>query len=80
MAYADGFHDVPTWATIWAEDVQEKPLRAPGGTLFRLTHQPTGVTLVGPLLRKEEDTRARAWRMLQNRLAAEAMAEGGRDG
>lgn len=74
MAYADGFHDVPGPFELPAGDVQERPLRAPGGTLFRLTHQPTGVTLVGALLRTEEDTRGQAWRMLTNRLAAEAMS------
>lgn len=76
MAYADGYHDVPEPFEVAAEDVQEKPLRAPGGTLIRLTHQPTGVTVVGCDGREEEDTRAQAWRMLRNRLAAEAMSAG----
>lgn len=73
MAYADGFHDAPDALEIPAEDVQEKPLRAPGGTLIRLTHQPTAVAVIG-WQGSEEETRVQAWRMLRNRFAAEVKA------
>lgn len=73
MAYADGFHDVPEPFAVEADHVQEKPLRAPG-TLVRLTHAPTGITVTGWERSVEKDARTQAWRMLRNRLAAEAMS------
>jgi hypothetical protein len=80
MAYADGFHDVPEPLEVAAEDVEETPIRMPGGVIFRLVHRPTGFSVVGALKRSEDETRQVVWRMLRNRLAAEAMAGVGRDG
>lgn len=73
MAYADGFHDVPEPFAVVANEVQEKLLRAPGGTLVRLTHVPTGITVTGFEGCVEGKARAQAWRMLRNRLAADAL-------
>jgi hypothetical protein len=76
LAYADGFTSAPQGVQVAEDVVEEKQIRAPGGTWVRLTHKPTGVTVIGREGLTPDDARAHAWRMLRNRLTAESLTDG----
>lgn len=74
MAYADAYHDAPGAPPLEAADVREDVSPKVRYPLAKVTHQPTGISLFGYGAGNEEENRERAWRMLRNRLAAEAMS------
>jgi hypothetical protein len=74
MAYADAHHEVPGAPTLAAADVREETYPAVGFPCVKVTHLPSGVSLFGCGSNSEEKNREAAWRMLQNRLAAEVMS------
>lgn len=76
MAYADAYHDVPGAPTLDAADVQEDTHPRVGYGYVKVTHRQTGISLFGRGGGNEEENRVRAWRLLQNRLAAEALSGG----
>lgn len=73
MAYADAYHDVPGAAPLNAAEVQEDTHPRVGYPYVKVTHLPTGVSLFGRGGGSEEENRVRGWRMLRNRLAADAL-------
>lgn len=76
MAYADAFHEAPGAPTLTGSDVREETYPAVGFPNVKVTHLPSGISLFGCGRNSEEKNREMAWRMLANRLAAEAMSAG----
>lgn len=76
MAYADADHEVPGAPTLTASDVREETYPAVGFPCVKVTHLSSGVSLFGCGGGTEEKNREKAWQMLANRLAAEAMSAG----
>jgi hypothetical protein len=76
MAYADGFHDVPGAPTLTGAEVREETYPSVGWGDVKVTHLPSGISLFVGDADDEEKNRAQAWRMLRNRLAAEALHVG----
>jgi hypothetical protein len=74
MAYADAFHKAPGAPGLTDSEVREETYPTVGFPNVKVTHLPSDISLLGCGRNSEEKNREMAWRMLANRLAAEAKA------